>query len=126
MKASELRLSVLVPAYNEEHSIQKTVEAIAAQRSHFADLEIVVINDGSKDQTGAIAKTLPVSYIEHPRNRGYGAALKTGLRAAQHDYILIVDADGTYPLEDIPRLAEHAGEYGMVVAHAPATPFTSP
>jgi glycosyltransferase involved in cell wall biosynthesis len=115
MKASELRLSVLVPAYNEEHSIQKTVDAIAAQRSHFADLEIVVINDGSKDQTGAIAKTLPVSYIEHPRNRGYGAALKTGLRAARHDYILIVDADGTYPLEDIPRLAEHAGEYGMVV-----------
>ena len=115
MKVSELRLSVLVPAYNEEHSIQKTVDAIAAQRGHFADLEIVVINDGSKDQTGAIAKNLPVTYLEHPRNRGYGAALKSGLRAARHDYILIVDADGTYPLEDIPRLAEHAAEYGMVV-----------
>ncbi len=115
MSVSTLSLSVLIPAYNEEGALAETVQKIAEQRSHFADMEIVVINDGSRDRTGEIARTLPVTLIEHPANRGYGAALKSGLMRAKHDYILIADADGTYPLEDIPKLMSYAPDYDMVV-----------
>jgi glycosyltransferase involved in cell wall biosynthesis len=112
---SQLSLSVLVPAYNEEGSLVETAQALSQLKSHFKDLEIVVINDGSKDRTGEIARTLPVTFIEHPVNRGYGAALKSGLARAKYDYIVIADADGTYPLEDIPKLMADAPKFDMVV-----------
>lgn len=112
---SDLCVSILIPAYNEEGAIVETVETIRKQAGKFKDLEIVVINDGSKDRTGEIAVTLGVTLIEHQVNRGYGAALKTGLQRAKYDYILIADADGTYPLEDIPRLMADAQSFDMVV-----------
>ena len=115
MDVSNLSVSILIPAYNEEGAIQETVETIQKQAVHFKELEIVVINDGSKDRTGAIARTLNVTLIEHPINRGYGAALKSGLQRAKHEYILIADADGTYPLEDIPKLCSDAPDFDMVV-----------
>ena len=74
-----------------------------------------MINDGSDDQTGPIARTLPVTLIEHERNRGYGAALKSGLQRARYDYVVIADADGTYPLEELSNLAAEASAYDMVV-----------
>lgn len=115
MDVSELSLSVLIPAYNEEGAIAETVALIAKQRAHFREMEIVVINDGSRDRTGEIARTLPVTLIEHPVNRGYGAGLKSGMARAKHDYILIADADGTYPLDEIPRLMADAPDFDMVV-----------
>ena len=115
MNLSELSVTILIPAYNEERSLEETVAALSRQRAHFKELEIVVIDDGSGDRTAEIARRLPVTLIEHERNRGYGAALKSGLRAAKHDYILITDADGTYPLEDVPKLAADAPDFDMVV-----------
>lgn len=115
MNARDLPISVLIPAYNEEGALASTVAAIESQRIHFNNMEIVVINDGSDDQTGPIARTLPVTLIEHERNRGYGAALKSGLQRARYDYIVIADADGTYPLEELPNLAAEASAYDMVV-----------
>ncbi|MEI6033760.1 MAG: glycosyltransferase family 2 protein [Verrucomicrobiae bacterium] len=115
MKLSDLSVTILIPAFNEEHALQETVDIISQQRVHFKDLEIVVINDGSSDRTGEIARNLPVTLIEHEQNRGYGAALKSGLQAAKHGYILITDADGTYPLEEVPRLAADATSFDMVV-----------
>lgn len=115
MPVSDLSVSILIPAYNEEGAIAETVETIRKQAPFFKDLEIVVINDGSKDRTGEIARTLPVTLIEHPVNRGYGAALKSGMQRARHEYILIADADGTYPLEDIPKLMADAPDFDMVV-----------
>ncbi|HEX5175494.1 MAG TPA: glycosyltransferase family 2 protein, partial [Chthoniobacteraceae bacterium] len=115
MTASELSISVLIPAYNEEGALADTVRVIQGLRDHFAEMEIVVINDGSSDKTSDIARTLPVTLLEHERNRGYGAALKSGLQHARHDYIVIADADGTYPLEDLPKLAADASSHDMVV-----------
>lgn len=112
---SDLAVSVLIPAFNEEESISGTVEAIRKFEPYVRALEIIVINDGSADRTGEIARTLPVTLLEHETNAGDGAALKNGLRNAKHDYILIADADGTYPLEDIPRLLADAAKYAMVV-----------
>jgi len=115
MESPQIEVSVLIPAYNEEVSLATTVETILKQARHFKSMEIIVINDGSKDRTAEIARTLPVTLIEHDPNRGYGASLKSGLQAAKHPWILIADADGTYPLEDTPRLLEDAEKYSMVV-----------
>lgn len=115
MASRPLSLSVLIPAYNEEGSIASTVAALEAQRPHCGDMEIIVIDDGSRDRTGEIARTLAVRVIEHAANQGYGSALKSGLRQARHEYILIADADGTYPIEQMPRILEHAASYDMVV-----------
>jgi glycosyltransferase involved in cell wall biosynthesis len=112
---ANLAITVLIPAFNEEESIAATVEAIRKFEQHVRALELIVINDGSTDRTGEIARTLPVTLVEHEINAGYGAALKSGLRRATHDYILIADADGTYPLEDIPRLLAEAPNFAMVV-----------
>jgi len=114
-KIFDIGLSVLIPAYNEEESIAGTVEAIRQYASCVRNLEIIVINDGSKDKTGEIARTLPVTLIEHEINTGYGSGLKDGLQAAKYEFIMIADADGTYPLEDTPRLLEDVAQYAMVV-----------
>lgn len=112
---TSLEVSILIPAYNEEGSIAETVSILQAARNHVKSLEIIVINDGSSDRTSEIAATLPVTLVEHEINQGYGAALKSGLQQAKYDYILIADADGTYPLDEVPRLLEDAGAYAMVV-----------
>ena len=112
---TDLSVTVLIPAFNEEESITGTVEAIRQFEPYVRALQIIVINDGSSDRTGEIARTLPVTLLEHETNLGYGAGLKNGLRNAKYDFILIADADGTYPLEDIPRLLADAKDYSMVV-----------
>ena len=111
-----IELSVLIPAYNEEESIRETVQVLLAMAPQFKAVQVIVINDGSDDGTAKIVGSLPVELIEHESNRGYGAALKSGLQQAKHEYILIADADGTYPLEDVFRLAEHTLKHDMVVA----------
>ncbi len=115
MVTPHIEVSVLIPAYNEEVSLAATIDTIRQQARHFKAMEIIVINDGSRDRTAEIARTLPVTLIEHDPNQGYGASLKSGLQAAKHPWILIADADGTYPLEDTPRLLEEIDKYAMVV-----------
>ena len=103
-----LGVSVIVPAYNEEHGIG----AVLAQlRETLVTLdlphELLVVDDGSTDGTAAEARRAEgVTVLEHRANRGYGAALKTGIREARYELIVITDADGTYPNETIPKLVE--------------------
>ncbi len=78
--------------------------------------EIIVVDDGSTDATPSVAQGLDVRLIRHPANRGYGAALKTGIRAAAGERILICDGDGTYPAASIPTLLSRAEGHDMVVA----------
>ena len=115
MSVDQKSLSVLIPARNEELSLASTVAAIEQHRALFREMEIIVINDGSSDRTGEIARTLAVRLIEHEMTQGYGASLKDGLRVATGELVLIADADATYPLEEIPRLAADIGEFDMVV-----------
>ncbi|MBI4438418.1 glycosyltransferase family 2 protein [Candidatus Woesearchaeota archaeon] len=108
-------ITVLIPIYNEEKSIAATIERIkkTLQKTRH---EIIAINDGSTDKTAEILQGIQgIRTITHPYNLGYGAALKTGLKNAKHDWILITDADGTYPIESIPLLLEHHDRYDMVV-----------
>lgn len=115
MSVSHASVSILIPAYNEEAALADTIAAIEKHRPAFREMEIIIINDGSRDRTGEIARTLPVTLIEHETNRGYGACLKDGLQHAKGELILTADADGTYPLEDIPRLAADITQFDMVI-----------
>jgi glycosyltransferase involved in cell wall biosynthesis len=109
--------SVLVPAYNEEEGILDTLEALKKRLEALpASNEIIVIDDGSNDRTPSLlAECNGIRVLTHDRNRGYGAALKTGLRHATHPLIVITDADGTYPNERIPDLVRLAASADMVV-----------
>ena len=115
-------LSIVIPALNEEGAIGDTLRRCLAARDHIAAqaglgaVEVLVVSDGSSDRTEAIALGFPeVTVLTFERNRGYGAALKLGIRHAKYDWILITDADGTYPVESIPALLAAAERSEMVV-----------
>jgi glycosyltransferase involved in cell wall biosynthesis len=109
-------VSVVVPAYNEaDHIAPGLVELERVLRTTGWEYEIIVVDDGSRDGTAQAAAATGVRVIQHRRNRGYGAALKTGVAAARHGWVLITDADGTYPTEAVPALLERSAGNDMVV-----------
>ncbi|MFB0538243.1 MAG: glycosyltransferase family 2 protein [Anaerolineae bacterium] len=109
-------VSIVIPAYNEEEAIGSVIDQVISVMEK-ADIlnEIIVVDDGSTDETVQIVQEKAVQLVRHPFNKGYGAALKTGMRKAKYDTIAIIDADGTYPVEDLPRLVSGIGEWDMVV-----------
>lgn len=110
-------VSAIVPAYNEEKGIKKVINQLQDSLSSIdANYEIIVVDDGSTDKSDEILKKIDdISYIRHPRNIGYGGALKTGIKNAKGKIIIITDGDGTYPNEVIPELVKHIDEYDMVI-----------
>lgn len=108
-----MKLSVLIPAYNEEESIQDTVKRV---KKTLPDAEVIVINDGSNDRTGKILEKIEgIKVITNYYNLGYGASLKKGLKEASGDWVAITDADGTYPIEDLPKLLKSVPSVDMAV-----------
>lgn len=103
-------LSVVIPAYNEQDGIAEIANRVLSIRDGLRGvgvdkLELLVVDDGSADKTAEIANNIDgVTLIQHPQNKGYGAALKTGFHQAQGDLIGFLDADGTYPPEHFPKL----------------------
>ena len=111
-----MKTSILIPAYNEASSVRATVERVrAACDAASMDYEIIVIDDGSSDGTAEQARLPGVQVLQHPANAGYGRALKTGLKQASGEWIGIADADGSYPVEVLPKLFEQVPKFDMVV-----------
>ncbi len=109
-------LTVVIPAYNEEKGIQGVVDRIlTAMEESNLPFEIIVVDDGSTDRTVESLREKPVKVLQHEANRGYGAALKTGIRASQYSHVAIIDADGTYEERDLPKLIGHMETHDMVV-----------
>lgn len=109
-------LTVLIPAYDEEESIGPTVAAVRAAFARAAhDVEILVVDDGSRDDTAARAEAAGAVVVRHPHRSGYGRALKTGIVAARHETIAISDADGSYPVEELPVMLELARRHDLVI-----------
>ena len=107
-------LSVVIPAYNEENGIAEIVNRVLKVRLDLTrvgidELELLVVDDGSRDRTAEVAACIDgVTLVRHPKNKGYGAALKTGFSKARGELIGFLDADGTYPPEYFPKLCESA------------------
>ncbi len=106
-------LSVIIPAYNEEAGIGSVIERVRGSQGGLTQLglalETLVVDDGSRDRTAQIVGRYPdVRLIRHSRNRGYGAAIKTGFRHATGIFLAFLDADGTYPPESLPELCRAA------------------
>jgi glycosyltransferase involved in cell wall biosynthesis len=105
-------VTVLIPAYNEEKSIGNTVRRI---KELHPDFEVLVIDDGSTDKTMQVAMDAGANVWPHPYNIGNGAAIKSGLRVARGEWIVMMDADSQHNPEDIARLLEHKDQYDMVI-----------
>ena len=93
--SAQVPFSVVMPAYNEEGGIGPSLQELQEVLSGL-DYELIVVDDGSVDDTARIAEEAGATVLRQPENRGYGASLKTGIRAAKHDRIVITDADGNF------------------------------
>jgi len=109
-------ISVVIPAYNEKEGIATVVTNIQNAMDLMNRLyEIIVVDDGSEDETADRARRAGARVISHPYNIGNGAAVKTGIRAARGEILVILDGDGQHDPTDISRLIEKVGPYDMVV-----------
>ena len=109
-------VSVVLPVFNEESAVAAEIDNIRrVLTSHSIVHELIVVDDGSQDASGERAAQAGAHVMTHVENRGYGAAIKTGMAAARHDTIVITDADGTYPSDQIPALLVQLESADMVV-----------
>jgi len=120
--ASPEQTSVVIPAFNEADDIADVVSGL---RRSAAWHEILVVDDGSTDATSAAAQAAGARVVRHPYNKGNGASVKSGIREATGEYVLIIDADGQHEPADATRLVSRLGDYDLVIgARAHATQAT--
>src|SRR3954451_6115953 len=113
-------LTLVLPAHNEEANIRFVVEqALEVLPKFTTDFEIIIVDDGSKDLTAGIIEDLaasnpPVRAIHHKRNKGYGGALTTGFQASTCDFVMFMDSDRQFDINDIALLAPFVGKFDIV------------
>lgn len=120
--ADPSNVSIVIPAFNEGDAIATVVTTLGAAAAWH---EVIVVDDGSADTTGERAQAAGAIVVRHPYNKGNGAAVKSGIRRATGEYVLIIDGDGQHPPEDALRLVSRLGEYDLVIgARAGSTQAT--
>jgi glycosyltransferase involved in cell wall biosynthesis len=113
-------ISIFFPCYNEQENIERVVKAtIDVVQSVGIDYEIIIVDDGSKDNTGKIADRLAsennhIKAVHHSPNKGYGAALQSGFKAATKDYVFYTDGDGQFDIKELPNLFKYTDTYDIV------------
>ena len=124
MKNTKLTsLSIFFPAYNEEGNIASTIiDAKNAAKIVAKNFEIIVVDDGSTDRTSEIVKELAkhdncIRLVRHDQNRGYGAAIKTGLKACKMDWIFFTDSDGQFHYDELARFANSTAKADLVIGY---------
>ena len=114
--------SIVIPVYNEEKGIKKTLGKLVSLKLH--DLyEIIVVDDGSTDETNNVVREFPVKLLAHRVNKGYGAALKTGIRKAIGDKIITLDGDSQHDPGEIENFVNLLNEFDMVIGQRTAESF---
>nr|WP_246325205.1 glycosyltransferase family 2 protein [Dissulfurirhabdus thermomarina] len=109
---ADVKISVIIPAFNEAEAVADVVRRILELHP---DFEVIVVDDGSTDGTGEAARGAGALVWRHPYNIGNGAAVKTGIRMASGDYVVLMDGDGQHDPADISRLLAEADRYDLVV-----------
>jgi len=112
-----IKFSIIIPIYNEKKSIRSVLKELKKYlKGKKYQTEIIVVNDGSTDQTNKILKNIKdIKLINHPYNKGYGSAIKTGVKNAQHDWVLLYDSDGQHRPEYIEKLIKYTPDYHMII-----------
>lgn len=117
-------ISFVVPAYNEKDNIEKAVDnAYIFLRNNFHNFEIIIVDDGSIDETQLICQNLLSLYrdklvvLRHLNNRGYGAALRTGLFSAKNDLVFYTDSDNQFDINEISNFMEYIDDYDLVIGY---------
>lgn len=120
--APQLSVSFFCPVYKDEGTVRTVAErAIRMLEGYAAQYEVIIVDDGSPDRSGAIADELErehpgvVRAIHHPGNRGYGAALRTGIAACRYDWICMVDGDNEYDVDDLRKMLELRDFYRLII-----------
>jgi glycosyltransferase involved in cell wall biosynthesis len=120
---ARVTVSVILPAHNEEPNIRRVVECCREVcRKLFSDHEIIVVDDGSADNTAQAVKDISTSdpkikLAQHPKNRGYGAALRSGFNASKMDWIFFMDADGQFNPEEMTIMLPYLDDYDMIAGY---------
>lgn len=123
MSRGMVSISVFFPCYNEQDNIrQVTQRATEALKGTGADYEIILVNDGSRDDTGRIADKLAagdgrIRVVHHQRNMGYGAALQSGFRAAKKEFVFFTDGDGQFDIGEMPAMLALMERYDIVCGY---------
>ncbi len=109
LPATNYQLTLIIPAYNEEQRLRPFLESIVEfNQTNQLISEIIIVDDGSSDQTAAIAQAfrsrLPLRVLRHHHNRGKGAAVRTGIKAARGNLVVFIDADGATPITELPKM----------------------
>lgn len=115
-------LSIIIPAYNEGSCIGTVLQALV-ELDICNKYEVIVVDDGSTDETNMIVRQFPVRLIKHETNKGYGASLKTGIRKATADLVITLDSDGQHDPSYIARALELLKEYDMVIGERGSDSF---
>lgn len=105
--------TVVVPAYNEEAGLAAVLDQLRPLRA--AGVDVLVIDDGSQDQTALVGRAAGVRVIQRQRNGGKGAAIRTGLESVDADRVIVIDADGTYPVHAIPAMLRLLEDHDLVL-----------
>lgn len=114
------KITLVIPIYNEIAGIEKSIEIIKNFSNNRLNWKIIIVDDGSNDGTEIILSQFlsdKIKVIVHDKNQGYGAALKTGIKSSDSEYIAIIDADGTYPFDSFDEFEKFIDQNAMVVAH---------
>jgi len=124
MSESGGAFSFVIPAHNEETAIPLVLEAAKkVAKDEALQAELIVVDDGSTDQTAAVAASHGARVVSIPMNMGYGAALKRGIEAASHERIVIADADASYPLEHTGELLRRLDRFDLVIGRRTGTTY---
>ena len=111
-QAPRIITSIILPAYNEGQALPQVLAGICQVVDQ--TYEILVVDDGSSDNTAEVACAYPCRVLHHPANQGKGAAIQTGIANALGQYLIIMDADATYPASAIPQIVKQLADYDLV------------
>ncbi|MBI3078362.1 MAG: glycosyltransferase family 2 protein [Deltaproteobacteria bacterium] len=114
--AATRSVTIVIPAYNEAPAIGPVLDGLKRACGDVVR-EIIVVDDGSTDDTARIAEGMGARVIRHPRNMGYGAAIKTGIQAAESEFVMTMDGDGQHDPADVPRFLRLSEEHDLVIGH---------